>query len=214
MDISLGLWILPAALLVVTVILLLYLAILNYAPVRRESTPSAPKQTRSTVTPVENPVVLAPPPPPMPAPAPYRPAPPPMPSMPPMYSRPPDATELETMGKMIIIAGLAPREIPLPSAQFGIGRFYAPENNVLVAVDEKSVSRKHATMRIAAQGREYYIQDVGSSYGTHLIAEGRFDRLTPGREERVYNNDVIQFGSAVQVRLVLPCETRSATTQL
>jgi hypothetical protein len=215
MDITLGLWILPVVLFVVMVILLLYLAILNYAPVRKEATPSAPRETRSSVMPVQNPVVLAPPPPP---PMPVRQAPPqyspPQYSQPPMVSRPPDSTELETMGKMIIMTGLEPREIPLPSAQFAIGRFYSPENNVLVAVDEKSVSRKHAAMRIAAQGREYYIQDVGSSYGTHLIAEGRFDRLTPGKEERVYNNDVIQFGSAVQVRLVLPCETRSAVTQL
>ena len=115
---------------------------------------------------------------------------------------------------MVIIGGLETREIPLPGTQFRIGRFYSPENNVLVGIDEKSVSRKHAALRVAAHGREYYIQDVGSTYGTHLIAEGRFDRLTPGRDERVYNNDVIQFGSTVQVRLVLPCETRSAITQL
>jgi pSer/pThr/pTyr-binding forkhead associated (FHA) protein len=97
------------------------------------------------------------------------------------------------MGKMIIIGGLEPREVPLPSAQFTVGRFYSPENNVLVALDEKSVSRKHAVMRIAAQGREFYIQDVGSTYGTHIIAEGRFDRLQPGMDARVYNQDVIQF---------------------
>jgi pSer/pThr/pTyr-binding forkhead associated (FHA) protein len=127
---------------------------------------------------------------------------------------PPASTELETMGKMIIIGGLEPREVPLPSAQFTVGRFYSPENNVLVALDEKSVSRKHAVMRIAAQGREFYIQDVGSTYGTHIIAEGRFDRLQPGMEARVYNQDVVQFGSAVRVQLVLPCETRSAITQL
>ena len=217
MDITLGLWILPVVLLIVTILLLLYLAYLNYAPVRKESAPqSAPKQRQSPVTSVDNPVVLAPqPPPPMPS---Y--APPPMPayapppSMPPMHSRPPDSTELESMGKMVIIAGMAPREIPLPSAQFVIGRFYSPENNVLVGIDEKSVSRKHAAFRIAAHGREYYIQDVGSTYGTHLIAEGRFDRLTPGTEVRVYHNDVVQFGSALQVQLVLPCETRSAVTQL
>jgi hypothetical protein len=207
MDLTLGLWVFSMALLIVMVLLLLYLAILNYAPLRKETAPPpAPKQTRSPVTSVQNPVVLAPQPPPSPPPAPYVP--------PPMPARPPDSTELEGMGKMVIIGGLETREIPLPGTQFLIGRFYSPENNVLVGIDEKSVSRKHAALRVAAHGREYYIQDVGSTYGTHLIAEGRFDRLTPGRDERVYNNDVIQFGSTVQVRLVLPCETRSAITQL
>lgn len=220
MDITLALWLLPVVLLVVTVILLLYLAFLNFAPVRKDTSSSAPRQSRPPTS-VQNPVVLAPQPAPQPAPysspppQPVRmaPPPPPMPSAPPQY-RPPDSTELETMGKLVIIAGLEPRELPLPSAQFVIGRFYAPENNVLVGIDEKSVSRKHAALRVAAQGREYYIQDVGSSYGTHLIVDGRFDRLAPGREERIYNNDVVQFGSAVQVRFILPCETRSAITQL
>jgi hypothetical protein len=211
---SLALWIVPIALFVVTLILLLYLAFVNYAPVRRDSAPSAtPRKARSPISNVDNPVVLAPKPPP------YVPP----PSVPPQYApppyapppmRPPDATEVETMGKMVIIGGLEPREIPLPSAQFTIGRFYSPESNVLVALDEKSVSRKHAMLRIAAQGREYYIQDVGSTYGTHLIAEGRFDRLQPGVDTRVYNQDVVQFGSGVRVQLVLPCETRSAITQL
>lgn len=212
MDINSAFFILPGVLFAVTVILLLYLAFLNYAPVRKETTSSSPKHTMSPVSAVQNPIVLAPPPPPPPVYQPVRVAPPP-PQMQ-MPQRPPDATELESVGKMIILGGLEPREIPLPSNQFVVGRFYSPENNVLVAMDEKSVSRKHAIMRVIAQGREFYIQDVGSSYGTHLIADGRFDRLTPGKDERVYNNDVIQFGSAVQVRLVLPCETRSAVTQL
>lgn len=211
MEINSALWVVPIVLFIVTVLLLLSLAYLNYAPVRKEAVPQSAPRRAKPITNAGNPVVLTPQPPayvppPQPVPPPYVPPPQPM--------RPPDATELETMGKMVIVGGLDPREIPLPSAQFTVGRFYSPENNVLVALDEKSVSRKHAVLRIAAQGREYYIQDVGSTYGTHLIAEGRIDRLQSGKDERVYNQDVIQFGSAVRVQLVLPCETRSAITQL
>lgn len=230
MEISSALWIAPIALFVVTILLLLYLAYLNYAPIRKESAPQSSGSQRSKpITNVDNPVVLAPqqpyvPPPSMPPQ--YASQPPQYASQPPQYSappqyapppmpmRPPDSTELESTGKFVILGGIEPREIPLPSAHFTIGRFYSPENNVLVALDEKSVSRKHAVLRVAAQGREYYLQDAGSTYGTHLAIEGRFDRLQPGVDARVYNHDIVQFGSAVQVQLVLPCETRSAITQL
>lgn len=220
MDITLAVWILPVALFVLTILLLLYLAILNWAPVRKEAAPASPPR-QAVSSSVQNPVVLNPPPPPAPAPPQYQ-----MPVQQQYYAPPPssvpmaapmrahDATEVDTMGKMVILTGLEPREIPLPSAQFNIGRFYSPENNVLVSIDEKSVSRRHAAMRIAVHGREYYLQDVGSSYGTHLFIEGRVERLTPGHEARVYNHDIVQFGSAVQVRFILPCETRSAVTQL
>lgn len=241
MDITLAVWILPVALFILTLLLLIYLAVLNWMPLRKETAPASGKQRQPSSTSVQNAVVLTPPAPPqappqyqMPpqpqypsAPPQYAPpqyasappqyAPPPQPQYPgapPAQVRPPDATELDSLGKMVIVAGLEPREIPLPSAQFAIGRFYSPENNVLISIDEKSVSRQHASLRVAGNGREYYLQDVGSSYGTHLFVEGRVDRLTPGQEARVYNNDVVQFGSAVQVRLILPCETRSAVTQL
>ena len=221
MENSSAFWLAPIALFVVTILLLLYLVYLNYAPMRKESTSQSSSRRSKPITNVDNPVVLAPPPPQ------YAPPPPQYQSQPPQYQsqppppqyaqppmRPPDSTELESAGKMVILGGLEPREIPLPSAHFTVGRFYSPENNVLVALDEKSVSRKHAILRVAAQGREYYLQDVGSTYGTHLAVEGRFDRLQPGVDARVYNQDVVQFGSAVQVQLVLPCETRSAITQL
>jgi hypothetical protein len=216
MENSSILWIAPIALFVVTILLVLYLAYLNFAPVRKESTHQSASKRSKPITNVGNPVVLAPQPayvPPPSVPPQYAP-PPPQYASPPMPMRPPDSTEVESMGKMVIVGGLEPREIPLPSAQFTVGRFYSPENNVLVALDEKSVSRKHAVLRIAAQGREYYIQDVGSTYGTHLMVEGRVDRLQSGVDARVYNQDVIQFGSAVRVQFILPCETRSAITQL
>ncbi len=240
MDITLAVWILPVALFILTLLLLIYLAVLNWMPLRKETAPASGRQRQPSSTSVQNAVVLTPPMPPqappqyqMPpqpqypsappqyappqyasAPPQYAPPPPQYPGAPPAQFRPPDATELDSLGKMVIVAGLEPREIPLPSAQFAIGRFYSPENNVLISIDEKSVSRQHASLRVAGNGREYYLQDVGSSYGTHLFVEGRVDRLTPGQEARVYNNDVVQFGSAVQVRLILPCETRSAVTQL
>lgn len=236
MELNSPLWIVPILLFVITIVLLLYLAYLNFAPMRKEATPQSTSRRSKPITNVDNPVVLAPQPPayvpPPSAPPQYPSQPPQYPSQPPQYPsqppqyvppapqyapppmRPPDSTEVESMGKMVVLGGIEPREIPLPSPHFTIGRFYSPENNVLVALDEKSVSRKHANLRIAAQGREYYLQDVGSTYGTHLAIEGRFDRLQPGVDVRVYNQDVVQFGSAVQVQLVLPCETRSAVTQL
>ena len=220
MDINLVFWILPIALFILTIILLVYLAILNWAPVRKESASASSARQRQPAasSSVQNPVVLTPPAPPaapqyqMPVQQQY--APPPMPAPVPAPMRPPDATELDSMGKMVIITGMEPREIPLPSAQFAIGRFYSPENNVLISIDEKSVSRKHAALRIVGGGREYYLQDAGSSYGTHVFIDGRVERLNQGQEMRLYNNDIVQFGSAVQVRFVLPCETRSAVTQL
>lgn len=120
-----------------------------------------------------------------------------------------------SVGKFVILSGLTgQREVPLPSSSFVIGRFYSPENNVLMAMDEKSISRKHAQFFSDEQIREYYLVDSSSTYGTFLLLGGQFEQLKPEKQERVYNEDVVQFGNNVRVRLILPCETRSSTTRL
>jgi pSer/pThr/pTyr-binding forkhead associated (FHA) protein len=120
-----------------------------------------------------------------------------------------------TAGKIVIISGLNNlTEIPLPNNNFGIGRFYHPENNILVALDDKSISRRHATFSGDDLLREYYLTDTNSSYGTNLRKDGQFQLLKPGQRERLYNDDVVQFGNNVTVRFVLPGDTRAAATRL
>jgi hypothetical protein len=119
------------------------------------------------------------------------------------------------MGKFVVMSGLdGPKDIAFPAATFGIGRFYSPENGVLVALDEKSVSRKHATFIADEAVREYYIKDTNSAFGTSIMVNGVFEPLTAEKQERVYNEDVLQFGNAVTVRVILPTETRATMTIL
>jgi pSer/pThr/pTyr-binding forkhead associated (FHA) protein len=116
--------------------------------------------------------------------------------------------------RMVILNGLpAVSEIDLPADEFGIGRFYNPDHNILVALDERSVSRRHAYFSKAGSS-EYYLTDTSSSYGTSLRQGDTFQSMTPGQEERVFNGDVVQFGSVVTVRLVLPGDTRAYATQV
>lgn len=132
------------------------------------------------------------------------------PSSRPNESPPAQPTMTSGLGKFVIKAGLRNvSEITLPGNHFTIGRFLNQEDNVLVALDETSVSRKHAHFKVDEGVREYYIQDANSTYGTFLNKNGQFERLSSGQDERVYNEDVVQFGNNVQVRLVLPCATRA-----
>lgn len=104
-------------------------------------------------------------------------------------------------------------EIELPASEFGIGRFYAPEKNILVSLDERSVSRRHAVFIGDTANQSFALMDTSSSYGTSLRRGERFEPLTPGQEIAVYNGDVVQFGSVVTVRLVLPGDTRAHAMQ-
>lgn len=113
-------------------------------------------------------------------------------------------------GKFIILAGLSGiKEIPLPSSDFAVGRFVNEEHGVTMAMDEKSVSRKHAVFTADEAIREYYLMDTGSTYGTFINKNGRFEQLPANIQMRVYNEDIVQFGSNIRVRLLLPCETRA-----
>jgi len=187
MDLSQLLWIIPAVLAVIAVVQIVYLLILPVAPGGRRK---PVKQPSSPIMPTTPQGGLNPAPP-------YTPAP------------------KVTAGKIVVVSGLPNMtEIPLPNNNFGIGRFYHPENNVLVALDEKSISRRHATFMGDDNLREYYLTDTSSSYGTAIRKENQFQLLTPGKRERVYNEDVVQFGNSVTVRFALPGDTRAAATRL
>jgi hypothetical protein len=127
-------------------------------------------------------------------------------------SAPPNASALRVdAGKMVVVSGLmGVSEISFPSSRFNIGRFYAPETEVLVALDEKSISRRHATFEGDDALRQYTLTDTDSSYGTFIQREGRWVRLNPRQRERIYHDDLVQFGNQVTVRFVLAGERRPA----
>jgi hypothetical protein len=230
-DINQFRWIVPTALFIVLLLQLLYLAFLSRIPKLRELREPAPQfppvqsyaptQEYRAVQPMPTapaPVMqqAAPPPPVQAAPV--------MPEQQPLASlrtatatTPAVAPQPRTggVGKFIILAGVEGlSEMALPAKDFAIGRFYSPENEILVGLDEKSVSRKHARFTADEAIREYYLKDTSSSFGTFLLINGQFEQLTANTQERVYNEDVVRFGNVVTVRLLLPCETRGAVTSL
>ena len=187
MDLSQLLWIVPAVLAVIAVLQILYLLVLTVAPGGRRKPVKQPAAPIMPTTP-QGGLTSAPS---------YSPAP------------------IVSAGKLVLLSGLPNlTEIPLPNNNFGIGRFYHPENNILVALDEKSISRRHATFMGDDNLREYYLTDTSSSYGTSIRKDNQFQLLTPGKRERVYNEDVVQFGNVVTLRMVLPGDTRAAATRL
>ena len=117
-------------------------------------------------------------------------------------------------GRMVVVSGLpGQKDIPIPGNNFGIGRFCSAENNILVALDEKSISRRHAIFMGDENLGEFYLTDTNSSYGTSVRKDNKFELLTPGQRERIYNEDVVQFGNNVTIRFLLPSATRAAATR-
>lgn len=224
-------WIVPTALACVLLIQILYLGILSRVPKPREvNQPPLVLPPVQAYMPVQEvrvqPAAVAmpsaAPSPSTAAPAPVMPDPQPLASM-----RPPAATAAPSapvaapvarsggIGKLIVLAGVeGVSEIALPAKEFSIGRFYSPENDILVGLDEKSVSRKHCRFLSDEAIREYYLKDTSSSFGTFLLINGQFEQLAANVQERLYNEDVVRFGNIVTVRLLLPCETRGAVTSL
>jgi hypothetical protein len=180
-------WVIPAVLAVIALIQLAYLAVMLLD--------SEPRQRRQPPAPI-------------------------MPTQPGVQQRGGAAPELSVpepimSAKMVILSGIAGGgEMELPGNQFVIGRFYNPSAQVLIALNERSISRRHAMFRANPAQREYYLSDVGSSYGTSIRKSDHFELITPGREERLFNGDVVQFGMTVTVRFILPGSSRTGVTQL
>lgn len=113
--------------------------------------------------------------------------------------------------RMQVLAGIPNAgEIPLPADKFIIGRYYHPESSILIALDERSMSRRHVQFSGDPERREYYLTDLQSSYGTALHRPGNAGLLplTPGTRMRIYNEDQVQFGQTVIVKFLLPGEPR------
>lgn len=121
---------------------------------------------------------------------------------------------LRVEGQINVISGLPTTgPIRLPANHFSIGRFHNKEHSILVGLDERSVSRQHATFQADGIGL-YYLTDTQSSYGTYLRKGSEFERLPAGVHERLYNGDTIRFGQYVTVRFELPGDTRGSATEL
>lgn len=200
------LWILPAA-LGVLMILLLLVWLFTSATAGSSNESSQPARPQPPVAQAAPPPSYAPPvpayaPPPQPA---Y------VPPSQPAYTPP----AVEGLGRVAVIAGVPQLgEYPITIPNFHIGRFVDAAQQIMIGLDEKSVSRKHLTVRITP-AREYLISDAGSTFGSSLIsADGTMTRMTPGKEERIYNGDTVQIGNSVRLRFALPTEMRSSVTQL
>lgn len=196
------LWILPIVLGVITLLLLI---VWLYTSMTAGSKSEAAQAARPQ-QPVSQ--VAAPPPAPAYAP-PAQPAyaPPPQPA----YAAP----KVEGLGRVAVIGGVAPLgEYPITAPTFYIGRFVAADQQVMIGLDEKSVSRRHLMVR-STPAKEYFVSDAGSTFGSSIISsDGTMTRMTAGKEERIYNGDIVQLGNAAQVRFILPTEMRSSVTQL
>lgn len=192
-----ALWILPVTLTIIALIQFLYWFFLN------NSVPSETKQKPSSVT---SPI---------------------MPTYPDnLVDRPlsgtgggvvrepqPETTALgDVVPKMIMINHPKGRkEIKLPDVpSYGLGRFYNREYNILIALDERSISRRHAVLSKDASSNQYFLTDTNSSYGTAIKRGENFAPMTPGEEERIYHKDTIQFGRSLTVEFLLPGPTRQA----
>ena len=105
------------------------------------------------------------------------------------------------------------KEIKLPDVpSFGLGRFYNREYSILIALDERSISRRHAVLSKDASSNQFYLTDTNSSYGTSIKRGETFTPITPGEEERVYHMDTVQFGRSLTAQLILPGPTRQQVT--
>jgi hypothetical protein len=110
--------------------------------------------------------------------------------------------------RVVVMAGLPDAELPFPADKFTFGRYYNPENAVLIALDERSISRRHAQFVGDEERREFYLTDLQSSYGTALQRPNGLLPLTPGTRMRIYNEDLVQFGQTVVLKFILPGEPR------
>ena len=101
------------------------------------------------------------------------------------------------------------KEIKLPERpSYGLGRFYNKDHSILIALDERSISRYHAVLSKDAGLNQWFLKDNNSSYGTAIKVGESFNPISPNEEERIYHNDIVQFGRTLTVQLILPGPTR------
>ena len=77
---------------------------------------------------------------------------------------------------------------------------------MLVALNERSISRLHATLR--QDSGNYFLTDLGSSNGTFIQINGVFERIAMNSPRRIYDDDMVRFGNKINVRFVLATERR------
>lgn len=81
---------------------------------------------------------------------------------------------------------------------FTIGRADA---DIILNDAEQSVSKLHAELTVSADGRNYYLVDCGSSNGTFVQRQGRWERI---KQEVVKPDESVRFGTnIVQMRDLL-----------
>lgn len=127
----------------------------------------------------------------------------------------PETTALgDVVPKMIMLNHPKGRkEVNLPDVpSYGMGRFYNREYNILIALDERSISRRHAVLSKDASSNQFFLTDTNSSYGTSIKRGETFAPMTPGEEERIYHKDMVQFGRSLTVEFLLPGPTRQVVT--
>lgn len=183
-DADILVWGIPISFLTVVIIQALYLLWLRYAP----GAPSPQRQPNEPIMPR----------------VPYS-------NVPAQGGYPTQAPPAEgSMGTMIVLQGAEQGDMPLPAQEFRVGRFYDKDNRILISLDDRSVSRRHALFSGNDGLREYYLTDTDSSFGTYIQIENQFERLPPNSRRRLYNEDVVKFGNNVTVRFMLPCDTRKS----
>lgn len=107
------------------------------------------------------------------------------------------AAAVGSVARLVVVAGhelVSPPEYSLHQPETKIGRNTQKEPNNDIAVQDKEVSRSHAT--IVARHQQYFIQDLNSTMGTHV--DGL--RLQPGQEMMLQPGAEIMIGPRVKFR--------------
>jgi len=107
-----------------------------------------------------------------------------------MSERRPDIEERETEGQVYRLLW-GRREIALDRGDNLVGR----DREAVVWIDDESVSRRHASIRIGGEGAE--VEDLGSKNGTY-VRDKKIRRPTP-----LADRDVVKIGPAALTLRVL-----------
>jgi pSer/pThr/pTyr-binding forkhead associated (FHA) protein len=81
---------------------------------------------------------------------------------------------------------------------YTIGRADA---DIVLDTPEKTVSKHHAELTISDNGRSLYLVDWGSSNGTFVRRDGRWEKI---KQDLIKEEDLVRFGSSnVRIRDLL-----------